>query len=651
MLKMWYWLYRWSAKSDYTVIYILGGLSVILGWAVYYCIYDLPLLESIIYGVQLLAMDVKTPFELNGTLHIAYESLIYVPALLATMTLGLGIVALIVNHNSSVQYLKNIIRNGGHTIVVGLGRNSRFFINSMLEDEEYEEHKMVVFEKEQENHHIEQYQRKPLALVTGDVENSLKDLNLNKAENIFISTGSDESNIYLAMKFLAKLDNQEHAIEKLVVHIEDRTLRNLYDDDKALLKGDIDLRHFSFYKESARILFKEHPLEGDGYEVMNSTNPFHIVIVGNGEFSISLIAEACKLSSLPNENELHIHCMGMNQEDFEQRLLYAFPNIEEIKHVHLDFIEEDSRKIDFYKHKVWGYENITHVIYADASAVENVRIATKVSDVVYLRDREKIKNTKFHIATMNSIKIAEEIQTTLKNKRAFTCAQADKVCSIKNLFCNDVDLIAKIIHYTYASNHYRNCDVKEVCDNIVNRIWREASVNDKRASTAQAININKKLKALGLARKKSEMVLDELYKHNQIMLNATLEKEMKQFGLEPHKLDQMEQAYTAYIEKKKKVDDGYFFPKAYTTRLEKMLRMEHNRWMTTLRLMDNKLDDKAKDLESQERKKLKIHHLLKPFSDFESNEEKIYIVNDFNTIKNIARYMALSGCEIVEFEI
>ena len=128
MLKMWYWLYRWSAKSDYTVIYILGGLSVILGWAVYYCIYGLPLLESIIYGVQLLAMDVKTPFELDGTPNLAYASLIYVPALLATMTLGLGIVALIVNHSSSVQYLKNIIRNGGHTIVVGLGRNSRFFI-------------------------------------------------------------------------------------------------------------------------------------------------------------------------------------------------------------------------------------------------------------------------------------------------------------------------------------------------------------------------------------------------------------------------------------------------------------------------------------------------------------------------------------------
>ena len=68
--------------------------------------------------------------------------------------------------------------------------------------------------------------------------------------------------------------------------------------------------------------------------------------------------------------------------------------------------------------------------------------------------------------------------------------------------------------------------------------------------------------------------------------------------------------------------------------------------MTTLRLMDNRLSDKAKDLESKERKRLKIHHLLKPFSDFETNEEKIHIINDINTIKNIAHYMALVGCEI-----
>ena len=636
------------------------------GGMIYHYIYNLPVLESIVYGAELLAMDVKTPFELkdllialngdcalctpSGALNtkLVYAEFwwgIYLPALLATITLVLGVFALIVNHSSSVQYCKKIIRNGGHTLVVGLGRNSRFFINSMLE---HEEHKMVVFEKERNNHFIEQYQRKPLALLNEDVEKSLKALNISNAENIFISTGSDESNIYLAMKFLDELKNKAHAVEKLVVHIEDRTLRNLYDDDKKLFQGDIDLRHFSFYKESARILFREHPLEGDSYEVMGSTNPFHIVIVGNGEFAISLIAEACKLSCLPNENELYIHCMGLNKEDFQQRLLYAFPKIEEIEHVHIDLIEEDSQKIDFYRHEVWGYENITHVIYAEESAVENVRIATKVSDVVYLGNEEKIEDTKFHIATMNNLKIAEEIHRTLKNKRAFTCAEADKVCSRENLFFNDVDLLAKIIHYTYKSNHYRDYDVK-VRDSIVNRTWREATVNDKRASTAQAIHINTKLKALGLSRvkAKSEMSLSKLYKQNFTMLNGKLEKEMQQFGLSRHRLYQMEQAYKAYTNNKTEVEDGYFFPKDYKRCLEKMLRMEHNRWMTTLRLMDNTLDDKAKDLESKERKRLKIHHLLKPFSDFKTNEEKIHIINDINTIKNIARYMTLVGCEIV----
>jgi len=665
MLKMWYRLYRWTAKSDYTVIYLLGLLSVVMGWTVYYFIYRLPALESLVYGAELLAMDVKTPFELkdflvslhktdalcniNGELntkldYAKYWEVIYLPALLATITLVLGVFALIVNRSSSVRYLKKILRNGGHTLVVGLGRNSRFFINSMLE---HEEHKMVVFEKERENHYIEHYQRKPLAILTEDVEKRLDELNVCSAKNIFISTGSDESNIYLAMKFLSELKNKEHSIEKLVVHIEDRTLRNLYDDEKELLHGNIDLRHFSFYKESARILFQEHPLEGDGYEVMGSTKPFHIVIVGNSEFAISLIAEACKRSCLPNENRLYIHCIGLNQKDFQQRLLFAFPKIDDIEHVYIDLIEEDSQKIDFYRHEVWGYENITHIIYAEESAVENVRIATKVSDVVYLGKRENIENTKFHIATMNNLKIAEEIQRTLKERCAFPCAQANRVCSRENLFFNDIDLLAKMIHYTYDSNYYRDYDVK-VQDSVVNRTWREASVNDKRSSTAQAIHINTKLKALGLSsvKAKSEMSLSQLYKQNLIILNSKLEKDMKHFGLSSHKLKQMEQAYKAYTTDKTKVEDGYFFPNDYKSNLEKILRMEHNRWMTTLRLMDNRFDNKAKELDRKERKKLKIHHLLKPFSKFETNEEKIHVINDINTIKNIARYMTLVGYEI-----
>ena len=671
-----YRLYKWSERKILIFI-VMASLSGALGLYTYGHIYKIGWGKSVLYTLELFAMDVKHPAdvkeliwlennnskefvldngEINGSYyadecmklsHITHSwKVIYLAGFLATSTVVVGVFLFFFRSVLSNLYRRKIIRKGEHTIVVGLGKNSRFFINSMLG---HEKHKMVVFEKRKENHYIEHYRNKRVALVEEDVENMLDKLNINKAKNIFISTGNDESNIYLAMKFMAKINDEDNSIEKLVVHIEDRTLRNLYDDEKALHKSNIDLRPFSFYKEAARRLFRLHPLEGDKYKIMDSEDDFHIVIVGNSEFSISLISEACRLSSLPNNNRLHIHCIGQKREVFEQQVLYAFPNIRDIENVKIHYLEADSTTLDFYHKKIWQTENLTHVIYADESVLENIRISTKVSDVTYLRDKSKIVDTKFHIATMNHIRVAEEIRGEFSENNIFTCAEANKICSRENLLLNSVDTIAKMIHYTYISHHFRKYDVK-IRDSIINREWRKASVNDKRTSVAQAIHIDTKLKALGLKRKllEEKLSLYRLYKRNLKLLKSRLADDMKQFGLNRDKLYEMEQAYKKRYEQE--VEDGHFFPKEYKTKLEKMLRMEHNRWMTVLMLMDNIRDDSAENMTSNERKKLKIHHLLKPFSEFKSNKERIYVINDYNTIKNIARYMTLNNYEIVDFD-
>jgi hypothetical protein len=293
-------------------------------------------------------------------------------------------------------------------------------------------------------------------------------------------------------------------------------------------------------------------------------------------------------------------------------------------------------------------ENLTHVIYADESVLENIRISTKVADTTYLRDQSNIEKTKFHIATMNHIKVADEIRREFNRKNVFTCAEADKICSRENLLLNKVDLVAKMIHYTYESEHFRDYNVK-IRNSAINRMWRDASVNDKRTSVAQAIHMNAKLKVLGLKCKEasSDVKLYRLYKDNVKALNARLVDDMEHFGLNRHKLGEMEQAYRKKYEESPK--DGYFFPSKYSTDLEKLLRMEHNRWMAVLTLMDNIRNDDASEMTREERKKLKVHHLLKHFDEFKTTKERIYIINDINTIKNISRYMALTNKRIVDF--
>ena len=658
-MEVFFKFYMWADKYKSVVITLFFVLSLVLGLWVYIAYYHFGFARALNYTFCLFAVDVKTPSEIvdafgdiNATAvkEAGEWSRVYYVSLLAKLTVALTIFLLFIRRMLSWLYRYIVIKRGGHTIVVGLGRNSRFFINSMLE---HEKHKMIVFEKSKENHYIEHYRNKRLALVKEDVETMIDDLNINEARNIFISTGDDEINIYLAMKLRIQLEENSKNLKNFIVHIEDRTLRNLYGDKKALHSKNVNLRPFSFYKEASRQLFKEHALEGDDCEIMNSETAYGILIVGNSDLTVSLISEACRLSNLPKENRLTIYCIGSNMEALKKNVYYAFPNIDALRHVTIEYIESDSRSQEFYKQDVWRTENLTHIIYAEDSVIENVRISTKVSDVTYVREKKNIAKTKFHIGTMNHVKTAEEINKEFKDSNVFTFAQADKICSRKNLLFNGVDEVAKMIHYAYESSHYREHKGK-ITKEAVDRFWRDASVNDKRTSLAQAIHINTKLKALGLKRKRvienvtlfKEKRLSTLFRKNVKMLNSKLKDDMEFFGLTKHKLHEMEEAYKT---RKNGVADGYFFPEEYKTNFERVLRMEHNRWMTILILMDNILDDEAKNLESDERKLLKKHHLLKPFDKFESNEEKIYIINDIHAIKNIARYLALTGYEIEEF--
>jgi len=223
MLKIWYELYLWTEKSDYKIIKILGTVALILGFVIYKFVYDLPFLESIVYSTQLFAMDVKTPFELkeflvnlNGTEALCNLSgilntskefasfwwLIYIASLLATFTLVTTIALFLFRKKISTFYLKRLIKKDSHTIVIGLGRNSRFFIDSLLKREK---HTIIVFELDKENAYIKKYKNKEIAVVRKDVKSMFNELNIEKAKNIFISTGKDEENIYLAMKFMAQL--------------------------------------------------------------------------------------------------------------------------------------------------------------------------------------------------------------------------------------------------------------------------------------------------------------------------------------------------------------------------------------------------------------------------------------------------------------
>jgi len=586
------------------VITLFITISLLWGLYVYMVYYHFGFIQSLTYTLGLFAVDAKSPTEIaDAFIDTGYTAemvrdarewvAVYWVSLFAKFTLLLTVLLLYVRGVLSNVYRAWIKNRGGHTIVVGLGRNSRFFIDSMLEKFP---HKIMVFETDKENPHLYRYQNKRVSILLKDVEKFMDKLNLENAKNVFISTGSDRRNIYYALHFLKQLRGNKN-FGKLLVHIEDRTLRNLYSDKGTLDSHGIDMNVFSFYKESARMLFWKDALDGNDNSIIGSSQPFTINIIGEDDLSVSLVVEASKLAHYPKGNHLYINVIAKDTSPIKDKIEFAFPEMSQIENIHLNYIDLDDKTIDFYNPMadIWNAKNLKHILFCYDDITRNISVATKVSNYTYLRRKEDAKDIKFHIATLNHKKIAKRIELS-KERNLSVFAKAEDVCSYKNLLDNDIDTMAKMIHYDYCMEERCNKSELESEDDE----WKKALINDKKSSIGQAIHIPLKLKYLGLIAEKDSRSLSV-----QRLIELNIEAIDK--SLENRSLDAL-------------------------------VFSEHNRWMALLRLMDYQYADILKKDKSQ-----RLHPLLKPLSEFSSEEKESHMVYNKNAIFKIAVYQAKLG--------
>ena len=597
-------LYIGVNRYKRVIITLFITISLLWGLYVYMVYYHFGFVKSLTYTLGLFAVDAKSPTEINDAfIDTGYTAemvrdakewiAVYWVSLFAKFTLLLTVLLIYIRGVLSNIYRAWIKNRGGHTVVVGLGRNSRFFIESMLEKFP---HRVMVFETDKENPYLYRYKNKKLSIILKDVEKIIDKLNLENAENVFISTGSDRKNIYYALHFLKQLQGNRN-FGKLLVHIEDRTLRNLYSDKGTLDSHGIDMNVFSFYKESARMLFWKDALDGNDNSIIDGSEAFAINIIGEDDLSVSLVVEAFKLAHYPNGNHLHINVIAKEISPIKDKIEFAFPEMNQIKHIHLNYIELDDKTIDFYnpRAEIWNAINLKHILFSYDDITRNLSVATKVLNYTYLRRKEEVKDIKFHIATLNHKKIAKRIElSTEKNLSVF--AKAEDVCSYKNLLDNDIDSMAKMIHYDYSIEESCNKSELESEDDE----WNKALINDKKSSIGQAIHIPLKLKYLGLIAEKDSRNLSV---QRLIELNIeAIDKSLKNRSLDA------------------------------------LIYSEHNRWMALLRLMDYQYSDI-----SQKDKSQRLHPLLKPLCEFSSEEQESYMVYNRNAIFKIATYQARLG--------
>ena len=573
---------------------------------------------------------------------------IFTAIILAIITISFVAVMLLIK-DSYDKYMITDIFSSKHNVLFGLGGVSISFLNS------YPQQKgqpgVVVIESDPNNKNIEECRKKGVGVFVGDAFNddNLNKLNLKNMENAVIALGNDRVNIELAKRLINLYEQQqlENTI-KIIIHIQNRDLDILFhrqfiipDEDKDL---NIDIKTFSFFQEVAKDLFENHDVDGGSDRFINTNDSFCSILIGDGELVQNVIYQMAQVSHLPNENKHTVYVVDKDADNLliriKKHLYYIEDNFPKFR---LEAKSLDSNSLEFFSNSIWQKNNIANIIIAYDTEGENLDIAIELFNRVYLSrsvdNDQGIPKILFAIYDQHLLaKMVKEDNDTLKNFYAF--GNSNNVMSSRNLIEEEKDLIAKLIHFSYGDLY--NPDILNYDEIKTNRKWYNRNkYSNKLSSVGQANHIDMKLKAMGLKKQKSTQVSktkEELRKQNRDVLSNILDNERSKLGIGDIELVEYSKELKKFYDKKKY--DIKYFPEAYTTRFEKMIRMEHNRWNAFHYLNGWKYSEtKNKDK--------KEHDCLMPLENFKDDKLRITVIYDIYSFLYLPNYLAEAGYEIV----
>lgn len=512
---------------------IFFAITLVGGWYVYTFIYGMSWWkESPYYAVLLFLGDVKQPAEIGLRNDIQDWKWIFVPAFAALIITVSSAIKVLYREDKIAKREKDILKKGGHIIVVGLTENNKVYIDSEFTKNK---EKIIIIEPASNNPFIQNYLDKLVPVIIEDpTSNSVFDkLNIANAKHIVISSGDDMTNLEIATQMF---DTYKKKIKDLPVYlnIEDRTLR-LFHKENGLFHG-MNVKLFSVFADSARELFEKNDIDGSSTDIIHSDKPYGIVIIGNTKLALEVIYQACIMGQLPNKNKLTIYCIDRDIENFKNEVEMNYPSIGSIPTVELVYIAAHTNSLALYRENLW-HENITNVILCKENEQENLDIASNIANITYLEGLVKgTLETKILIAMFNSYSLSN----TLKQhdgifKNFFVFGGKHDINDRKYLIDEERDALAKAVNYVYnfaeaspnnSATHYDFEYSDFVFDEIKNKsLWDDLSYSDRESNRSVADHIKIKLKFLEIEIEKSEMDFDKLWKHNKEIFAKTKQNE------------------------------------------------------------------------------------------------------------------------------
>jgi len=516
-------LQQWRLES-FLIIFFLAFLTYFFSFNEY------EFLKSLYDSAALFALDIRiNPDKVNN-------GWIYFLALLASTYTLLSVVELLLKEK--VQEIKKaeVLRRGGHIIVIGLSESSRFYLDSMQNDDN---NSILIVENNKSNVYLEHYHEN-VAIKIMDLtdKKALQSLQLEQCEHIVVSTGSDMTNLEVAIHILSFNENV-----KIFLQLEDRSLRYFHKEHGILSGGNI--RIYSYYEDAARELFEQYDIDGIGNEIIQSNQSFSIAVVGNTILAHEVVAHACIMGQLPNENLLTIYCIDKDVQAFKESIELSFPEISNVPNVTLKYFELNLESKSFYQDNIWE-DKLTNIILCLEDDQRNLDIASNLINLTFI---EKIITGKMYtqiiMSMSNGYSLGEHITGNQDLfKYLYTFGAAVSINHEKYIVSGERDKQAIATHFVYShigaksvdyetytyeyyaydkNNEYSKTGFIEIED----KDWYPLSYFKKESNRSVADHIKMKLKYMGLRPFKSnEKDVRILFSFNKIIFNQKMKNKI-----------------------------------------------------------------------------------------------------------------------------
>jgi len=512
-----------------------------------------------------------------------------------------------------------------YNLVIGLSSQNQHYIDSQKHT-----NTTLIIEADNSHEAVEHYRKKGFGVISSKAEETIDALYpLENLEKCIISTGNDRQNIALALKLIEKIStNKKHSI---YVRVDNRDLSVLFQDHIKVIgsqtdKG-IDLIPHSLQTIICRHLFKQHSVMGLQTELINSDQPFNIIVVGASKLAIEIVNHLAILAHLPHQNHLTVHLIDNEAKTFCNHIEKHFPGIAQIPQLTLATLELNSESLEFYRDPIWRSNNLTNIFIATEDDDRNLDITVNLQDTTYIQ--ETTSTNQFHTKVLFAISSHAGLGTKIDaNKETFanfyTFADISQVSSEGNLIDEDLELIAKLINHGY-----NNLPVdKHINEGDLHDEWMALSLHKKESNRAQAIHIDTKLTCLGL--KRTEMLGQEKKERDKIFSDLLRKNRQALDQVIPER---------ATIEPKLIDCAAADFPDIFDSLPDKLARAEHNRWNAFHYLSGWRYNEEKNEAAKQ-------HNCLLPLEKFETDELRKLYGYDLAAVIYIPLYLAHAGYEI-----